>query len=98
MTIEKNKTWELVGESIKKPIDVKRVYKMKQRPNGKISKHKAKPVAKSFMQNPGIDFDKVHAPVARLEIIKIVLSTIAYTGWKIHQLDVSSKFLNGPLE
>ena len=50
------------------------------------------------MQKPGIDFDEVYAPVARLETIRIVVSTAAYRGWKIHQLDVKSSFLNGPLE
>lgn len=57
--IEKKKTWELVDESIKIPIDVKWVYKMKQRSNCEISKHKARLVARGFVQKPGIDFDEV---------------------------------------
>ena len=68
---------------------------MKLRSNGEI---KARMVARGFLQNPGIDFDEVYAPVERLETIRIVVSNAAYRGWKMHQLDVKSAFLNGPLE
>ena len=47
--IEKNKTCELIEELIKKPIDVKWVYKLKLRPNGEISKHNARLVARGFL-------------------------------------------------
>src|ERR1044072_9843757 len=63
--IEKNKTWELVERSNKKPIDVKWIYKVKRRPNGEIAKYKARLVARGFLQKPGIDFNEVYAPVAR---------------------------------
>lgn len=94
--IEKNKTWELV--EVKKPIDVKWVYKFKRRPNGEITKYKERLVARGFMQKHGIDLDKVYAPVARLKIIRIIVSTTGYRGWKIHQLDAKLTFMNGPLE
>lgn len=55
-------------------------------------------MASSFLQKPGIDFDKVYALVERLETIIIVVSKATYKGWKIHQLDIKSSFLNGPLE
>lgn len=77
---------------------MKWVYKLKLRTNGEITKHKARPVVRGFLQKPGIDFDEVYAFVARLEIIRIVVSTATYKGWKIHQLDVKSEFLNGSLE
>lgn len=98
MEIEKNKTFELLEKSIEKPIDVKWVYKLKLRPNGEIYKHKARLVVISFLQKPGIDFEKVYAPITRLETIKIIVLTAVYKGWEIHQLDVKPSFLNGPLE
>lgn len=79
-SIEKNETRELVEKPIKKPIDMKWVYKLKQRPNSEISKHKARQVASGFLQNPGIDFEKLYAPMESLETIRIVVSI----GWKIH--------------
>lgn len=72
----------------KKLIDVKWVYKLKLRPNGKISKCKTRLVARGFQQKPAINFNGVYAPVESLETIRIIVSTTSYHGWKIHQLDV----------
>lgn len=56
-SIEKNKTWELVNYSYKKTIDVRWVYKLKLKPNGEISKHKAKFMIKGFFfKKSEIDF------------------------------------------
>lgn len=55
-------------------------------------------MARGFLQKPGIDFNEVYAHVARLETIIIIMSIITYRGWKIHQLEVKSTFMNGPLE
>lgn len=43
---------------------------------------------RGFLQKLGINFEEVYAPVARLETIRIVVSTTIYIWWKIHQLDV----------
>lgn len=82
---EKNKTWELVKKSIKKPINVKWVYKLKLRPNGEIVKHKARLVVRGFflLQKPGINFAEVYVPLERLETVKLIVSTVTYKGWKI---------------
>lgn len=66
---------------------------MEKLPN--IRKYKRREVS---CKKPSIDFDKVYAPVARLETIKIIVSTTTYRGWKIHKLDVKLAFLNGPVE
>lgn len=78
--IEKNKTCELVKKAIKKPINVKWVYRLKLRPNGEIYKHKERLVAKGFLQKPGIHFDEIYAHVAKLETIRIVAPTTSYKG------------------
>lgn len=83
---KKKKTWELVEESIKKPIDVKWVYKLKRRTYGEISKHKAKIVVRGFLQKPDIYFNEVYTLVARLKTIKIIALTTTYRGWKIHHV------------
>ncbi|XP_058783756.1 uncharacterized mitochondrial protein AtMg00820-like [Vicia villosa] len=85
--IEKNKTWELVERSSKKLIHMKWVYKFKLRPNSDIAKYKAWLVARGFLQKPDINFDEVHAPIARLEIIRIVVATIVrriFKGWSLN--------------
>lgn len=37
-------------------------------------------------------------PVARLDIVRLLLAFAANNGWKIHHLDVKSAFLYGELE
>jgi hypothetical protein len=45
-----------------------------------------------------LDFDETYAPVARLELICILLAYATYHGFKLYQLDVKSAFLNGPIK
>ena len=46
----------------------------------------------------GVDYEEVFAPIARLDIVRILISLAAHHSWKIYQLDVKSAFLNGILE
>ena len=46
----------------------------------------------------GNDFDETFAPVARLESIRILLAYASHRNFKLHQMDVKSAFLNGPLK
>jgi Reverse transcriptase (RNA-dependent DNA polymerase) len=82
----------------KKAIGVKWVYKIKRGANGSINCYKACLVAKGCKQKHDIDYDEVFAPVARLNIVRMLISLIANHSWKLHQLDVKSAFLNGILE
>jgi len=57
-SIEKNQTRELVNlPDNKKKIDVKWVFKVKLNPNGQVSKHKARLVARGFLQKHDIDYN-----------------------------------------
>eukprot|EP00253_Pinus_taeda_P030395 PITA_30395 len=97
--IEKSKTWELVDlPEGKDAIGVKWVYKTKSNAEGKIDRHKARLVVKSYKQPQGKDYDETFAPVARMETVRIVLSIAAQHKWKIYQMDVKSTFLNGVLK
>nr|GEU34199.1 ribonuclease H-like domain-containing protein [Tanacetum cinerariifolium] len=44
-------------------------------------------------QEEGIDYDKVFAPVARIEAIRIFLAFASYMGFIVYQMDVKSAFL-----
>ena len=91
--------WELVDPpSNKKPIALKWVYKVKVNPKGEVVKHKARLVAKGFLQKAGIDYGEVYAPVARIETVRFVVAIATNANWSLHQLDVKSAFLNGPLD
>ena len=38
------------------------------------------------------------APVARYSSIRVVISLVAKKGWRVHQMDVKTAFLNGVVE
>jgi hypothetical protein len=68
--IEMNRTWELADlPHGHHAITLKWVFKLKRDEAGTIVKHKASLVARSFLQQEGIDFDDAFAPVARMESV-----------------------------
>eukprot|EP00253_Pinus_taeda_P033149 PITA_33149 len=46
----------------------------------------------------GIDHDETFAPEARYSSIRSMLPLSAQMGWKVHQMDVKTVFLNGKIE
>jgi hypothetical protein len=55
-------------------------------------------VAKGYSQVEDLDFGETYAPVARLELIRILLAYATYHGFKLYQMDVKSAFLKGPIK
>ncbi|CAJ2637099.1 unnamed protein product [Trifolium pratense] len=97
--IEKNQTWQLVKlPTGKKAIAVKWVFKLKLNPDGSVAKHKARLVARGFLQREGLDYSEVFSPVARIETVRLVVAIANANSWPMYHLDVKSAFLNGPLE
>jgi hypothetical protein len=74
------------------------IYKIKHIVDGSVEKFKARFVAKGFSKKEGIDYNDTFAPVARYTSIKAVISNAIEMGWKIHQMDVKTAFLNGIIE
>jgi hypothetical protein len=98
-SINRNNTWELIElPASKKPIDVKRIFKLKLKPNGEVAKHKARLVARGFMQKAGMDYFEVYAPIVRLETVRLIVTIACGRNWPMHHLDVKSAFLNCPLD
>jgi hypothetical protein len=97
--VEKNRTWELADLPCgHRAITLKWVFKLKRDEVGAIIKHKARLVARGFLQREGIDFDDAFAPVARMESVRLLLALAAQEGWRVHHMDVKSAFLNGDLK
>jgi hypothetical protein len=62
-------------------------WKNKEGEKGEVVRNKSGVVAQGFSQKEGIDYKETFATVARLA-----------KGFKLHQMDVKSAFLNGVLE
>lgn len=60
-----------------KPIGLKWVFVIKRNSDGSINRFKARLVAKGYVQQYGIDFDEVFAPVTRLETIRLLINLAA---------------------
>ena len=73
-------------------------FQAEAKSSGSIGKHKAKLVARGFLQKPGMDYFEVFEPVARHETIRLVIAIAANKNWPLMHLDVKSAFLNGPLQ
>nr|GEV39166.1 hypothetical protein [Tanacetum cinerariifolium] len=61
-------------------------------------RNKARLVAQGHIQEEGIDYDEVFAPVARIEAIVIFLAFASFMGFIVYQMDVKSAFLYGTIE
>ena len=55
-------------------------------------------VTRGFSQVEGVDYDETFALVARYTSIRALISIAAEMGWKIHQMDVKTTFLNGIIQ
>lgn len=98
-SIMKNDVWEVIPRPEGKSIVTSRwLYKIKYAADGSIEKYKARSVARGFSQIEGVKYEETFAPVARYSSIRTVISVAAEMGWKIHQMDVKTNFLNGLIE
>jgi hypothetical protein len=80
-SIVENGTWNLIDlPPGRKPIGVKWVFKVKRDKHGAMSKHKAHLVVKGYVQQHGIDYDKVFMPVARLDSVRLLITLAAHEG------------------
>jgi hypothetical protein len=79
--VEKNCTWELAdlprGHSA---ITLKWVFKLKRDEAGVIVKHKARLMARGFVQQEGIDFDDIFTSVAQMESVRLLFALAAQEG------------------
>ena len=79
-------------------VGLKWVFKLKRNEEGEVVKHKARLMAKDYVQKQGVDFEEVFALVVRLKYIRLLLEIGAHHSWEVHHMFVKSAFLNGELK
>jgi hypothetical protein len=95
-SITKNDVWDIVPRPEGKfVVTSKWIYMMKHAADGSAEKYKARFVARGFSQVEGIDYDETFAPVDRYTSIHTIISPATSMGWRLHQMDVKTTFLNG---
>ena len=98
-SIMRNDVWEVVPRPMGKSIVTSRwLYKTKYAVDGSIEKHKACFVARGFSQVEVVDYDETFTLVARYTSIKSIITITTKMGWRIHQMDENTTFLNGFIE
>lgn len=98
-SLEDFNTFEVVDlPQGKKPVGCKYVFKTKFHPNGQIDKYKVRLVAQGFLQQEGVDYNEVFAPVVDSTSISLLLALSNQEDWELEQMDVVTAFLHGRLD
>jgi hypothetical protein len=79
-------------------VTSKWIYKIKHAADGSVEKYKVRFVARGFSHVEGIDYEQTFSLVAQYTSIRMIISLAASMGWRLHQMDVMTTFLNGEIE
>ena len=98
-SLHTNDVWDLVElPKDRKAVGSKWVFKVKVGADGRVERYKARLVAQGCSQKYGIDYDEIFCPVVRSESIRTVIALAAQNDLKLHQMDITTAFLNGDLD
>ena len=90
------KEWRIPRDlSVENIIGCKWVFRNKLDKSGVNTRNKARLVAKGYNQEEGINYGETFAPIARLEVVRLLLAFTCMSGFKLFQMDFKSDFLNG---
>ena len=98
-SIMKNGIWDVVPRPKGKfVVTSKWIFKIKHAVDGSVEKHKARFIAYGFSQKEGIDYKETFTLVARDTSIRAIIFVAFVLGWRLHQMDLKTTFLNGLIE
>ena len=73
------------------------VYAIKQNVDSSQN-YKARYVAKGYSQIPNVDYGETFSPTARITSIRMLVQIAIQQNMFLHQMDVKTAFLNGPID
>jgi transposase InsO family protein len=92
-------TWRYVKRpKDKKVVSTKWVFLVKETPDGRIERFKARLVARGFSQQEGLDFEDTFAPVIRLESLRVLFAIAVLYGLKAHLLDATNAYVGSQID
>jgi hypothetical protein len=74
------------------------IFKIKHAADGSIEKFKARYVVRGISQREGVDYEEIFTPVAIYASIQVVISIALVIGWRTHQMNMKTTFLNEIIE
>ena len=96
--LETNKIWTIVElPPGQKPINCKRVYRVKYKYDGSIECYKACLVIRGDQKIKGLDYGETFASVAKMTSVRSFLAIAAAKGWTLHHMNMNNAFLHGDL-
>lgn len=97
-SFQENFIWDIVScPPDAKPIGYKWVYSVKLNSDGSLNCYKARLVALGNKEEHVIDYDETFALVAKMKIVRTIISIATSSGRSLHQMDVNNDFLHGDL-
>jgi Reverse transcriptase (RNA-dependent DNA polymerase) len=81
-----------------KTVGCKWMYKLKYNSDGIIERYKTRLVDKGYTQIYDIDYEKIFAPITKINIIRFFFSIAVNQNYTIYQLDVRNAFQQGTLD
>lgn len=99
--VTKNKTWVHVGQSQQPPnaevLPSGVVLRIKRNAHGQISRLKARLVVRGNFQEDAVDYAELYAPVACVELVRLMLAVAVQKNYTISQVDIKGAFLHAKL-
>lgn len=68
------------------------MFKLKRNSDGTIARYKARLVARGYLQQYGLDYEKTFSLVVKPTTIRLLLAFAVNNGWVLKQLDVGMPF------
>lgn len=97
-TLTSNGTWKAAKPPPgNRPLPSGVILRLKRDSTGRPARFKARLVARGNFQSEVNDYTELYAPVACIELVRVLLSISVSKGWVVHQVDVKGAFLHAAL-